>query len=110
MPDLNPYLSFRTEARQAMEFYQSVLGGDAVLGKEREDGMRFRQLEDRRYLALRLALADERGIAPAADGERKGVEQNRLASAGLSGERRQALAEFEIEPVDQNDVADRQSG
>ncbi|MDX2400982.1 VOC family protein [Microbacterium algeriense] len=28
MPALNPYLSFRTEARQAMQFYQSVLGGD----------------------------------------------------------------------------------
>lgn len=28
MPNLNPYLSFRTEARQAMEFYQSVLGGE----------------------------------------------------------------------------------
>ena len=28
MPALNPYLSFRTEARQAMEFYQSVLGGE----------------------------------------------------------------------------------
>lgn len=28
MVNLNPYLSFRTEARQAMEFYQSVLGGD----------------------------------------------------------------------------------
>ncbi len=27
MANLNPYLSFRTEARQAMEFYQSVLGG-----------------------------------------------------------------------------------
>lgn len=25
---LNPYLSFRTEAREAMEFYRSVLGGD----------------------------------------------------------------------------------
>ncbi|WGL52434.1 VOC family protein [Nocardioides sp. BP30] len=25
---LNPYLSFRSEARQAMEFYQSVLGGE----------------------------------------------------------------------------------
>lgn len=28
MANLNPYLSFRTDARQAMEFYQSVLGGD----------------------------------------------------------------------------------
>ncbi|MBE1875147.1 VOC family protein [Myceligenerans pegani] len=28
MTKLNPYLSFRTEAREALEFYQSVLGGD----------------------------------------------------------------------------------
>lgn len=28
MATLNPYLSFRGTARQAMEFYQSVLGGD----------------------------------------------------------------------------------
>ncbi|MDF2492167.1 MAG: 3-demethylubiquinone-9 3-methyltransferase, partial [Microbacterium sp.] len=25
---LNPYLSFRAEAREAMEFYRSVLGGE----------------------------------------------------------------------------------
>lgn len=28
---LNPYLSFRTEAREAMEFYQSILGGDLAI-------------------------------------------------------------------------------
>lgn len=28
MPSLNPYLSFKANAREAMEFYQSVLGGD----------------------------------------------------------------------------------
>ena len=28
MPSLNPYLSFRNEAREAMTFYQSVFGGD----------------------------------------------------------------------------------
>lgn len=28
MANLNPYLSFRSEARAAMEFYQSVLGGE----------------------------------------------------------------------------------
>ena len=28
---LNPYISFRDNARQAMEFYQSVLGGDLAL-------------------------------------------------------------------------------
>lgn len=28
MARLNPYLSFKSEARQALEFYQSVLGGE----------------------------------------------------------------------------------
>ncbi|MFK4760042.1 VOC family protein [Microbacterium sp. ZW T5_45] len=28
MANLNPYLSFRTDARAAMDFYQSVLGGE----------------------------------------------------------------------------------
>lgn len=31
MAHLNPYLSFRTEARQAMEFYHSVLGGELTV-------------------------------------------------------------------------------
>ena len=28
MPSLNPYLSFKNEAREAMEFYRSVFGGE----------------------------------------------------------------------------------
>lgn len=28
MPSLNPYISFRDNAREAMEFYQGALGGD----------------------------------------------------------------------------------
>lgn len=31
MPNLNPYLSFRDTAREAMEFYQDILGGDLTL-------------------------------------------------------------------------------
>ena len=29
---LNPYLSFGTDVRQAMEFYRDVFGGDLTLG------------------------------------------------------------------------------
>lgn len=36
---LNPYLSFRGEARPAMEFYQSVLGGELVINTFGESGM-----------------------------------------------------------------------
>ena len=89
---------------------EPVLGLDAVLGQEREHGMALGKLENRRHLALSLALAHERSIAATADGEREGIEQDRLAGAGFAGERRQALAEFEIELVDQDDVADRQGG
>jgi PhnB protein len=31
MTMLNPYISFRGDARQAMEFYQSVFGGDLTM-------------------------------------------------------------------------------
>lgn len=33
MPSLNPYLSFQTSARDAMEFYRTVFGGDLVVSK-----------------------------------------------------------------------------
>ena len=31
MPSLNPYLSFKNEARAAMEYYQSVFGGELTV-------------------------------------------------------------------------------
>lgn len=31
MTRLNPYLSFRDQARSALEFYQSVFGGELTL-------------------------------------------------------------------------------
>ena len=31
MPSLNPYISFQNQARAAMEYYQSVFGGDLVV-------------------------------------------------------------------------------
>ncbi|WP_372592952.1 VOC family protein [Actinotalea sp.] len=36
---LNPYLSFRDSAREAMEFYRSVLGGELEISTFRELGM-----------------------------------------------------------------------
>lgn len=35
---LNPYLGFRGNAKDAMEFYQSVFGGDLTLSTFRESG------------------------------------------------------------------------
>lgn len=39
MPVLNPYLSFRREAREAMEFYHSVFGGDLEIDTFGDSGM-----------------------------------------------------------------------
>ncbi len=83
---------------------------EAVLGQKLHDRMVWGRLEACGDLALRGAAPDERGVAAGAESERKGIEQDRLAGAGLASEYAQSLPEFEIEPVDQNDVADRQGG
>ena len=36
---LNPYISFETQAREAMEFYRSVFGGELTLSTFGESGM-----------------------------------------------------------------------
>ncbi len=58
------------------------------------------------HLALLGALAHQRRIAARAERQRKGVEQDRFAGAGFAGQRGKPGAEIDIEPVDQNDVAD----
>jgi PhnB protein len=39
MSILNPYLNFRTDARAALEFYETVFGGEATIGSFRDFGM-----------------------------------------------------------------------
>jgi len=46
-------------------------------------------------------------IAAPAEGERQRVEQDRLARAGLAREHGETLVEGNVEPFDENDVADR---
>ena len=69
-----------------------------------------RQFERRRHLALLRALPHQRGIAARAERQRKGVEQDRLAGAGLAGEHGRPDGEIDVEPIDQDDVADREPG
>ena len=60
-------------------------------------------------LALLGAVAHEAGIAAAAERQRKGIEQDGFARAGFAGQHGKAPGEFDIEPLDQDDVADRQT-
>ena len=89
---------------------QIRFGLDAVGGQQRAYGVVPVQVENGRHLTLACTAPHQRGIASASKRKRKGVEQNRFSCAGFPGEHGQALAEFEIEFVDQDDVADRQGG
>ena len=88
--------------------HDSPFGLDAVLRKQREDGVEGIELEGCRHLALGRAPPDERHIASGAECKRERVQQNRFAGAGLASEHGQSRAEFKIELVDQDDIADRE--
>ncbi len=66
-------------------------------------------VEDGRHLPLLRAVAHQRGIAPPAERKRQGVEQDRLAGAGLAGEHGEPVGEIDVQPFDENDVADREA-
>ena len=89
---------------------QFVLGRNVVGGHERARRMRRRQLEGRGHLSLLGAMAHQGGIAARAERQREGIEQDGLAGAGLAGQHREAGREVDVEPVDQDDVADREPG
>ena len=89
---------------------QAVLGSDAVFGEQRERRMARFDIEGRGHLSLLGALAHQAGVAAAAERKREGIEQDRLAGAGLAGEHRKTSRVIDVEPFDQNDVADREAG
>ena len=64
MPTLNPYLSFRSNAREAIEFYQSVFGGDVQISTFGEyEGMV--QDPSEKELVMHSQLTSPDGFVPA---------------------------------------------
>ena len=68
-------------------------------------GVSRRQVECRRHLALRLAVAHQTAVAAGAKRQRQRIEKNRFPRAGLPGEDRQPRRELEIQLIDQHHVA-----
>ena len=89
---------------------QSVVGRNAVFRGERADRMVARQFEGSGHLPLLRAMSHQRGVAARAERQREGVEQDRLAGTGLAREHGKPLGEIDVEPIDQDDVADRKPG
>ena len=67
-----------------------------------------RHVEGRGDLALRGAVAHQRRVAARAERQRQGIEQDRFAGAGLAGQHRKPGGKVDVQPFDQDDIADRQ--
>ncbi len=91
-----------------------VLGRDIVgqvMGQEqRARRMAAFDLEHRGHLALFDPLPHQRLVAARAQSQRKGVKQDRLAGAGLAGQHGKPRGKIDVEPVDQDDVANGKAG
>ncbi len=56
---LNPYLSFKDNARQAMEFYKSVFGGKLTMNTFKEYGITQDPVEGNKIMHAMLEAGDE---------------------------------------------------
>ena len=69
--------------------------------------MGHRHVEDGRHLAALGAVAHQRTVAAPAERQRKTVEKNGFAGAGLTRKHGETRLERKVEPFDQDDIADR---
>ncbi len=67
------------------------------------------ELEGRGHLSLLGAVPHERTVAAGAERQRESIEKDGFSGARLAGQRREPGREIDIEPVDQDDVANRQA-
>ncbi len=71
--------------------------------------MTLRDIEHRGDLALFDAVTDKAGVAAAAERQRERIEEDGFAGSGFAGQHREATGKLDIEPFDQDDVADRKT-
>ena len=85
------------------------VGRDAGLAQNRRGRMVVRDGELGGDRGLLGAGAHQAGIGAPPERQPERIEQDRLAGAGLAGQDAQPRPEGERQPVDQNDIADRDS-
>ena len=78
---LNPYIRFQDSARQAMEFYQDVLGGDLRVNTFGEYGADNPAMAD---MVMHAMLETDRGFALMASDTPPGMEYNPGSSISIS--------------------------
>ncbi len=89
---------------------QRILDGDAVVDEDVARRMAVVvELEGCDDLTLLRSVPHQAGVPARPERQREGIEQDRLAGPGLAGEHREARSELDVEALDQDDVADRES-
>ncbi len=85
---------------------QTVIVRQPRFAQNRMGGMAGGEIEDSRHLALRRPRPHQRRAATPAQHKTQGVQQDRLAGAGLAGQHVETRPEVKLQPVDDEQIAD----
>lgn len=91
---LNPYLNFNGNAREAMEFYKSVLGGTLTVSTYKEGGMNHNPAEDNKIMHAMLITDDGITLMGADSPEGWEFVVGTNVSMSLSGENTEVLTGY----------------
>jgi PhnB protein len=94
MIQLNPYLSFRDNARQAMEFYHSVFGGELQMDTFKEYQVSQDPAEDNKIMHAMLRAANGVIFMAADTPDNMEYQAGSNISLSLSGEDEPELRDF----------------
>ncbi|QTK78021.1 hypothetical protein AT6N2_C0053 [Agrobacterium tumefaciens] len=81
---------------------------ETIFAQQKPGRMIVRNFESGRHLPLVFAVAHEAAVPAPAKGKRKTVKQNGFARTRLARQHGKARLETEVEPFDENDIANRE--
>ena len=84
----------------------AALGFDALFREKAVDRMARRQLDLRRHRRAVHPAADQPGIRPCTERQSERIEQDRFARARFARQHAKPGMEFQVEALDEHDVAD----
>jgi PhnB protein len=87
---LNPYLAFRGNAREAMDFYASIFGGELTAMTFAEMGG-MGMPEDEQHLVMHADLVVEEGIRLMGSDQPSSIEASTNGTVSLSGDDEERL-------------------
>lgn len=88
---LNPYISFKDNAREAMEFYKSIFGGELTMTTFKEGGMPSDLANDNKIMHAELKASDSLNFMASDTPDIISYNPGASVSMSLSGENEEEL-------------------